>query len=266
MSDETIFTGVVSDEHLAALYRTAAISVAPSRFEGYGLPIVEARLTGAPVLAARCSSFIELMPDEALFDPDDESDLAERLSAVLHRRSGCGRASLDPDPAGPHLDRGRRPDRRGPVIGGATLESSTSPEDRGRDAVAPGRHRSSRPLGSADRGVGTASVGRGVHDRPLARPGARRSRPPPPRTPVPRFGFPGPVRRCPPLLGEQRTTCRHAAGDAALARDRAGPRRRRRRPVRLVLPPSPGPDRAEHLWAARSSDVSKPGPTLIPSP
>lgn len=51
--------GYVSDDELAALYRGAAAFVYPSRFEGFGLPIVEAMASGAPVIASAHPSLDE---------------------------------------------------------------------------------------------------------------------------------------------------------------------------------------------------------------
>jgi glycosyltransferase involved in cell wall biosynthesis len=83
--------GRVTDEELRILYQMCEAVVFPSRFEGYGLPVMEARQMGCPVLAARASSVVELLPDAALFDPDDPQALAGELERVLrvppHRES-----------------------------------------------------------------------------------------------------------------------------------------------------------------------------------
>jgi glycosyltransferase involved in cell wall biosynthesis len=80
--DDVHFVGVVSDELLLALYQAAALVVFPSRYEGYGLPVAEAMRCRAPVVAARSSSLLELVRDDAaLFD----ADAPESLTAVLER-------------------------------------------------------------------------------------------------------------------------------------------------------------------------------------
>ena len=58
-----VLTGPVSDEVLLNLYRGAAVLAYPSRYEGFGLPILEAMQCGIPVVAARTSSLPELVGD-----------------------------------------------------------------------------------------------------------------------------------------------------------------------------------------------------------
>ena len=58
-----MLTGFVSDEELAALYRSCALFVFPSLYEGAGLPILEAMSCGAPVAASNTSSIPELLGD-----------------------------------------------------------------------------------------------------------------------------------------------------------------------------------------------------------
>ena len=81
---DVLFTGFVSDPGLAALYRSCALFLFPSLYEGAGLPILEAMSCGAPVAASRTSSIPEILGDlEATFDPADPADLAACLRSVL---------------------------------------------------------------------------------------------------------------------------------------------------------------------------------------
>jgi glycosyltransferase involved in cell wall biosynthesis len=74
----------VRDDELAACYAHAEVFVFPSRYEGFGIPILEAMACRCPVVLARASCFPEIAGDAALyFDPDDEQALRDTLARVL---------------------------------------------------------------------------------------------------------------------------------------------------------------------------------------
>ncbi len=74
----------VSDAELAACYAHAAAFVFPSRYEGFGIPILEAFACGAPTLLANASCFPEIAGDAGrYFDPDRPDQLRELLREVL---------------------------------------------------------------------------------------------------------------------------------------------------------------------------------------
>jgi glycosyltransferase involved in cell wall biosynthesis len=81
---EILFTGYVSDDDLRALYHLCKAFIFPSWHEGFGLPILEAMLCGAPVIGSNTSSIPEVIgyPD-ALFDPFNEQAMAHKIEAVL---------------------------------------------------------------------------------------------------------------------------------------------------------------------------------------
>ena len=76
--------GFVSDEDLMTLYRCARVVVAPSSYEGFGLPVLEAMQLGAPVICARATSLPEAGGDAAVYvEPDDDAALAREIGRVL---------------------------------------------------------------------------------------------------------------------------------------------------------------------------------------
>jgi len=81
---ELYFTGHVEDRDLAALYSASTLFVFPSRYEGFGLPPLEAMACGTPVVTTDAASLPEVVGDAAFtVDPDDERDMAGAIIALL---------------------------------------------------------------------------------------------------------------------------------------------------------------------------------------
>lgn len=65
--------GYVSNEDLCALYSGAALYLAPSRHEGFGIPVVEAFICGCPVLSSMGGALPEVAGDAAVVEPTWEA-------------------------------------------------------------------------------------------------------------------------------------------------------------------------------------------------
>ncbi|HEV7991283.1 MAG TPA: glycosyltransferase family 1 protein [Gemmatimonadaceae bacterium] len=76
--------GFVSDDDLVSLYRSARALIAPSSYEGFGLPVLEALRLGTPVISARAASLPEVAGDGALYvGVQDDEALATAAKRLL---------------------------------------------------------------------------------------------------------------------------------------------------------------------------------------
>jgi glycosyltransferase involved in cell wall biosynthesis len=83
-AEAVIRLGAVSEPTLRSLYRAAAALVYPSRYEGFGLPLVEAMASGTPVLASRAASIPEVVGESGiLLDPDDSKRWVDAIVHVM---------------------------------------------------------------------------------------------------------------------------------------------------------------------------------------
>jgi glycosyltransferase involved in cell wall biosynthesis len=83
--------GYVPKDELARLYRGAACLVFPSRYEGFGLPLVEAMASGTPVVAAPDAALREVAGDAAVFaEPAALADAVRRALAERERLVAAG--------------------------------------------------------------------------------------------------------------------------------------------------------------------------------
>ena len=79
----------VTDEELAALYQQAEVFVYPSRYEGFGIPIIEAIHSGLPVVACSGSCLEEAGgPDSLYVSPDDVTGMARAIRQMLKGAEG----------------------------------------------------------------------------------------------------------------------------------------------------------------------------------
>jgi glycosyltransferase involved in cell wall biosynthesis len=84
--------GYVDRRELAALYANAACLVFPSRFEGFGLPVLEAMASGTPVVCADEPALREVAGDAAVLV--DGNRLEEGIERALAERAALVQAGL----------------------------------------------------------------------------------------------------------------------------------------------------------------------------
>ena len=104
IEDHVVIAGQLSDEKLADVYRGATALCVPSRYEGFGLPLLEAMACGTPVIVSDSPALVELAGDAALVvgTTSGPSELAAAIGrvvdapAVRHelRTRGLARAAL----------------------------------------------------------------------------------------------------------------------------------------------------------------------------
>jgi glycosyltransferase involved in cell wall biosynthesis len=84
IADRVIEVVKPNNEVLEALYNLAITLFYPSRFEGFGWPLVEAQACGCPVVCSRCSPFKEVVADAALMrEVDDEEGFSADILRIM---------------------------------------------------------------------------------------------------------------------------------------------------------------------------------------
>lgn len=84
LPEDVIEQGYVCQDDMRALYAGAEALVFVSKYEGFGLPAIEAFACGTPVIASDTTSLPEVCGDAALFvDPDSPEDIARAMHRIV---------------------------------------------------------------------------------------------------------------------------------------------------------------------------------------
>lgn len=85
LEDQVRFLGFVNDDDLPMLYTEAECLLYPSRYEGFGLPILEAMACGCPVITSDHGSMAEVAGSAAiLVDPNSTEAIADGIVSLLN--------------------------------------------------------------------------------------------------------------------------------------------------------------------------------------
>ncbi len=83
-NNSIIFLGYVNDLILAGLYKNAKLFTYISYYEGFGIPPLEALVSGCPVLASNVSSMPEILGEFAEYcNPCDVDDISEKIKTMI---------------------------------------------------------------------------------------------------------------------------------------------------------------------------------------
>jgi glycosyltransferase involved in cell wall biosynthesis len=84
LESKIVFAPYIQNSHLPSIYHRAKIFIFPSRYEGFGIPIIEALYSRTPVITSRLSSLPEAAGTGAHYiDVDDSSTIAKGIMEIL---------------------------------------------------------------------------------------------------------------------------------------------------------------------------------------
>ncbi len=77
-------TGYVAEKELVIIYNLAAVTLLPSFYEGFGLPVVESMACGTPVVCSSRGSLAEIAGPAVICQPEDPGDIAKKTNSILN--------------------------------------------------------------------------------------------------------------------------------------------------------------------------------------
>jgi glycosyltransferase involved in cell wall biosynthesis len=84
LTNRVIFLQNIPFDELPVIYQLASVFIYPSRYEGFGIPVLEALNSGTPVIAAAGSCLEEAGgPDSRYINPDDADSLSQQINLLL---------------------------------------------------------------------------------------------------------------------------------------------------------------------------------------
>ena len=84
VAEDVVSLGLVPEERLAALYRSATLFAFPTRIEGFGLPLLEAMMLGVPAIVSDLPVLREISGDAVMRVPaEDARGWADRIAVLL---------------------------------------------------------------------------------------------------------------------------------------------------------------------------------------
>ena len=79
-----IFLGYIPQEDYQLLLAAAFLFIFPSKFEGFGIPLIEAMASGLPVICSKIPVFREITENNVFFfNPDDIEDISKAIDRVI---------------------------------------------------------------------------------------------------------------------------------------------------------------------------------------
>ncbi len=97
VKNRIFFTGFIEDDDLAQIYRESLLFVFPSKYEGFGLPVIEAMSQGTLVVSSDAASLPEVIGEAGIpFKSNDVEDLKRAIKQALEMpEDECNRRKLD---------------------------------------------------------------------------------------------------------------------------------------------------------------------------